>query len=80
LRNFVRSARGITVAGIYVTPERRASLLRMGMTDSYPEACSAMVMDADGDSIVAQALRSDDAICIENGTHSPKYSLKYFIS
>jgi hypothetical protein len=32
-------------------------------------------MDADGDSIVAQALRSNDALCVENGTHSQKYSL-----
>jgi hypothetical protein len=59
-----------------VTPERRASLLRMGMNDSYPEACSPLVMDADGDSIVAQALRSNDALCVENGTHSQKYSLE----
>jgi hypothetical protein len=31
----------MAVAGIYVTPERRASHLRVGMSDSYPEACSA---------------------------------------
>jgi len=60
----------MTVAGIYVTPQRRASLLRMGMSDSFAEACCVMVMDMDGDNMVAKALRSNEAICIENGKHS----------
>jgi hypothetical protein len=61
------------VSGIYVTAERRASLLRMGMSDSYAEACCAMVLEADGDNMVASALRSNEAISIEIGRHSQKF-------
>ena len=63
----------LRVAGIYVTPEHRASLLRMGMSDSFADACSATVLDAEGDSMVAKALRSNEAVSIENGRHSQKY-------
>jgi hypothetical protein len=64
----------MAVAGIYLTPKRRAArLLRMGTSDSYPEACSAVVLDANGDNMVAEALRSNEVICIANSTPSQKY-------
>ena len=72
-----RSTRGgvpvLTVAGGYVTPARKASLVRMGMSDSYPDACRDVVLDEAGDNMVAKALRSKEAIHIENVSTCPSF-------
>jgi hypothetical protein len=72
-----RSTRGgvpvLTVAGGYVTPARKASLVRMGMSDSYPDACRDVVLDEAGDNMVAKALRSKEAIHIENVATCPSF-------
>ena len=61
----------MTVAGSYVTPQLKASLVAMGLSDTYADACSDVVLDAAGDNMVAKALRSKEAICIENAATCP---------
>jgi len=73
-----RSTRGgkpvLTVADGYVTPARKASLVRMGMSDSYPDSCRDVVLDEAGDNMVAKALRSKEAICIDNVPSCPGFA------
>jgi hypothetical protein len=73
-----RSTRGgkpvLTVAGGYVTPARKDSLVRMGMSDSYPDSCRDVVLDEAGDNMVAKALRSKEAICIDNVASCPSFA------
>ena len=64
----------LTVAGGYVTPARKASLVRMGMSDSYPDSCRDVVLDEAGDNMVAKALRSKEAICIDNVASCPSFA------
>ena len=72
-----RSTRGsvpvLTVVGGYVTPARKASLVRMGMRDSYPDACRDVVLDEAGDNLVAKAFRSKEAIYIKNVATCPSF-------
>jgi hypothetical protein len=73
-----RSTRGgkpvLTVVGGYVTPARKASLVRMGMSDSYPDSCRDVVLDEAGDNMVAKALRSKEAIYIDNVASCPSFA------
>jgi hypothetical protein len=63
----------MTVAGGYVTPQLQASLVSMGLSDTYADACSDVVLDAAGDNLVAKALRSKEAIFIENAATCPSF-------
>jgi hypothetical protein len=63
----------LTVLAGYVTPARKASLVRMGMSDSFPDSCRDVVLDEAGDSVVAKALRSKDSIFIENVATCPNF-------
>ena len=71
-----RSTRGgvpvLTVVVGYVTPACKA-LVRMGMRDSYPDACRDVVLDEAGDNMVAKALRSKEAIYIKNVATCPSF-------
>jgi len=77
-----RSTRGgmstgnMAVVGGYVTPERKANLVAMGLSDTYADACSDVVLDATGDNMVAKALRSNEAIYIENVAACPSFARK----
>jgi hypothetical protein len=64
----------LTVLAGYVTPARKASLARMGMSDSYPDSCRDVVLDEAGDNMVAKALRSKEAICIDNVASCPSFA------
>ena len=67
-----RSTRGgmstndMVVGGGYVTPERKAALVAQGLSDTYADACSDVVLDVAGNNFVAKALRSNEAIYIED--------------
>jgi hypothetical protein len=63
----------LTVLAGYVTPARKASLVRMGMSDSFPDSCRDVVLDEAGDSVVAKALRSKESIFIENVATCPSF-------
>ena len=61
-----QTARGLEVAGGYVTPERKAALRGQGKVDTYADACSDVVLDASGSSFVAKALRSREHVYIQD--------------
>ena len=63
----------LTVLAGYVTPARKASLVRMGMSDSFPDSCRDVVLDEAGDNMVAKELRSKEAISIENAATYPRF-------